>query len=169
MRRQNKRGHETKMMLVGAERNHQETQRTKRNESKMMHKTTRMTRKRTEKEKAAERQQRQNRPEASQSQFGVGCLLRLKETDKKTDVIWSRPSHISCKGLLSSRSTRTLTLLLGRTAKPSGSPGCSRSRCGQRRCCGRSGASLLRRTGTRRKTMRRLEGQKNFYHRLRKH
>lgn len=63
------------------------------------------------------------------------------------DLIWlkhrDRPFHISCKGALSSRSTRRLKWLLAHTVGPSASPACSRSRCEWLHCCAHSGVQLV--------------------------
>lgn len=62
-------------------------------------------------------------------------------------LIWlkhrDRPFHISCKGALSSRSTRRLKWLLAHTVGPSASPACSRSRCEWLHCCAHSGVQLV--------------------------
>lgn len=55
---------------------------------------------------------------------------------------WDRPFHISCKGALSSRSTRRLKWLLAHTVGPSASLACSRSRCEWLHCCAHSGVQL---------------------------
>lgn len=60
---------------------------------------------------------------------------------------WGRPFHISCKEVLSSRSTRRLKWLLARTDEPSGIPACSRSRCEWLHCCAHSGVQLKERKG----------------------
>lgn len=78
------------------------------------------------------------------------------------NILWwlkhkCRPFHISCKGVLSSRSTRRLKWLLAHTDEPSATPACSRSRCEWLHCCAHSGVQLVSKKVTENGRARRKE------------